>query len=351
VSAVLAGPRFGLSAVEIAFSLAYLARWLLYFGVYLVVVNTVRREHAPALATALERAALAFAAFGIAQAIFLPGFAQLVYPEDATDVRWDVQGHRLVSTLLDPNFAGAFVLLPLFPMLARLSYGERAAAWKMLLLLTAALLTISRSTFLALLVGLATIAVARGANRRLLRAAGWAALLVLPALPALVRLAASFNKFTIDGSALARAVSWLRALRVLGDNLLVGVGFNTYGFVQEFYGFEQGGRESFALDGGLLFIAVMTGVVGLALFLAIIVFAVRRSRRVWRNAAMTPWERGTALGVAAGTLALVVHSVFVNSLLLPMLMQAQWLLWGIVYVIAQPRPAAAREPAPTLVAL
>jgi hypothetical protein len=66
---------------------------------------------------------------------------------------------------------------------------------------------------------------------------------------------------------------------------------------------------------------------------------------------MTPWERGTALGVAAGTLALVVHSVFVNSLLLPMLMQAQWLLWGIVYVIAQPRPAAAREPAPTLVAL
>src|SRR5512132_2783493 len=46
-SAVWAMPRFGLSAREVLFSLAYLARWIVYFGLYLVVVNGVTRAEAP----------------------------------------------------------------------------------------------------------------------------------------------------------------------------------------------------------------------------------------------------------------------------------------------------------------
>src|SRR6185503_3667643 len=41
--ATLAGvQRFGLSALEVAGSLAYLARWLLYFALYIVVINCMR---------------------------------------------------------------------------------------------------------------------------------------------------------------------------------------------------------------------------------------------------------------------------------------------------------------------
>jgi hypothetical protein len=281
---------------------------------------------------ALERAVLLFAAFGLVQSAFLPGFAQMVYPE-ASGVEWDRQGHRLVSTMLDPNLAGALLLLPLLVQLARLSYGARVAAWRPLLLLGALLLTVSRSSMLAFAVGGLVVLAARGLSRRLLRFAGVALLLLLPAAPLLVRFAASYNKFAIDGSALARAVSWLRALTVLADNPLLGVGFNTYGFVQEAYGYDIGGRDSFALDGGLLFIAVMTGAVGLALYGWMVTLAVRRCRRLWRDATRSPDVRGVALGVAAGTVALLVHSVFVNSLLLPFTMEALWVLWGITFLV------------------
>jgi len=340
-SAVLGARRFALTGTQLVFSLAYLARWLAYFGVYVVVVNGASRDDVPALWRTYERMALAFAGFGIVQSLFLPGFAQLVFPEETTTVRWDHQGHRMVSTLLDPNFAGAFVLLPLLVLLARLTYGERVPRWKLVVLFGALLMTVSRSTVLALVAGGIVLVAVRGLNRRLAAIGGGAALAILPFVPVLVRVAASFNKLTVDDSALKRVVSWVQALTVWGDNLWLGVGFNTYGFVLPRYGFEATAmNSSFSVDGGLLFIAVMTGIVGLLFYGRMLVVIGRRCRAVWRDAARDGFERGTALGVAAGTVAIVVHSAFVNSLLLPFIMEAQWLLWGLVFVIAASRPRA-----------
>jgi hypothetical protein len=64
---------------------------------------------------------------------------------------------------------------------------------------------------------------------------------------------------------------------------------------------------------------------------------VRRCRRIWRDAAMTADDRGLAIGVAAATVALVVHSVFLNSLLYPFLMEPFWVVWGLTFVIASKR--------------
>ena len=347
-SAAIAGARYGLSGFELALSLAYLARWVAYFGLYVVVLNAVRDDDAPRLTETLTKVVLVFAAFGIVQSIFLPGFAQLVYPDDSRALTWDRQGHRLVSTLLDPNFAGALILIPLLVETARLSYGVRVPRWRLLLLLTALLMTVSRSSILALAVGGLVILAARGLNRRLLRFSGLTLLLALPFVPMLVRFAASFNKFEVDASAMARTVSWLRALTVLADNLLIGVGFNTYGFVQKAYGWEGGG-ESFALDGGLLFIAVMTGLLGVAVYSVMLGLVVRRCRRLWRDGTADPAARGIALGVGAATVALVVHSLFVNSLLLPFVMEPLWVMWGVVFLLVRAhgrRGAAALAPAP-----
>jgi O-antigen ligase len=92
----------------------------------------------------------------------------------------------------------------------------------------------------------------------------------------------------------------------------------------------------FGLDGGLLFIAVMTGVVGLTLFVAMMGLVVMRARRVWRDTTASAQERGVAVGVAAMTAAMVVHSLFVNSLLLPFLMEPLWLLWAVPFVVRRP---------------
>ena len=333
ISAVLALPRFGLSGFELAFSLAYLARWLAYFGLYVVALNLLTRRDVPGILAAFDTGVLLFALFGIIQAAFLPGFAQLVYPESVAYADWDPQGHRLVSTFLDPNYAGALLVIALLVAAGRIAAGERVPAWRVAVMLTALLLTLSRSSFLALAVGLLVVLLVRGLSTRALKIAALLALLVSPAIPRLLTFADAFNKLSVDASALARLVAWGRALRVFADNALLGVGFNTYGYVGRFYGFDTSNASAFALDGGVLFIAVMTGMVGAALYVGLLALVVLRCRRVWRDAGAGAQERGVAVGVAAVTVAMVVHSLFVNSLLLPFLMEPLWILWAVPFVV------------------
>jgi hypothetical protein len=334
-SAVWAVPRFGLTGAELGFSLAYLARWLMYFAIYMVVVNAVRLADVAAVSGTLQRVIVVFAAFGIVQAALLPGFAQLVYPESTLYVDWDPQGHRLVSTILDPNFAGGLIAIGFVLTLARLSCGVPGMGVRLAILLVALVLTVSRSSMLAAAVGALVVGAAAGLSRRVARVGAVLVLLALPALPSLLSFANAFNKLSIDASALTRVVSWLRALTVLADHWVLGIGFNTYGFVQRAYGWESGRAAfGFSLDGGLLFIAVMTGIVGLALYLAMIGRMTRHARGIWRSDGQPPEHRALAVGTVAATVALIVHSVFVNSLLLPFLMEPLWILWGLVYVVA-----------------
>ena len=351
-AALWSAQKYGLTANELVGSLAYLARWLAYAAIYVSVINVARDDDAELLWQAVERMVLAVAAFGVVQVFALPGFAQLVYPSGPNNIVWDVQGRRLVSTLLDPNFAGILMLLPLLIQLAQLAFGIRVALWKPLLLLAAILMTVSRGTIAALVVGAAMIVAVRGVSRRMLSGAAVAALVAVPFVPAFVAFAASFNKFSIDASALDRVTSWLRALTVIADNPLFGVGFNTYGYVQRAYGWEIVGLQSYTLDGGLLFITVLTGIVGLLVYATMLGLIIARCRRLWRDVGAPPRARAFALGTAAATVCLVLHSVTVNSLLVPFTMEPHWVLVGIVFLHTRARArevAAERLSAATVV--
>jgi O-antigen ligase len=239
-----------------------------------------------------------------------------------------------VSTFLDPNFAGAFIDIGLVVSLSRLVTGARVSGWKLLLLAVALVLTVSRSAILALLVGGVAILVIAGLSKRLLRAIGVAAVLVMLALPRLLALASSYHKLTVDPSALARLTSWLHGWMVLRDHWVIGIGFNTWGYVAERYGWLRSFSATFGIDGGLFFILVLTGVFGLALYLGMLWSVIRAARRVWRDPAMSPDARGLAIGAAASIPMIVVHSLFTNSLLLPFLMEALWILWAMPFVMA-----------------
>jgi O-antigen ligase len=332
-SAILAVPRFGLSGMELAYSLAYLARWLTYFGIYLVAINVLRKADVASVWGALEAMILVFAVFGIIQSLFIPGFAQVVQPEAG----WDLQGRRLVSTFLDPNMAGGLIVIGLLVVAARTSAGAAVSPWKPVVLVTALVFTLSRGSLVAFVVGGVVILAARGLSRRLLRMVAVVAVLSLPFVPALLDFARTFNKFDVGASALDKLPLYLRAIAVFADHPVVGVGFNTYGFVQRSYGWEARGVLRFGTDGGLLFIAVMTGLVGLALYIAMMGLVVLRCRRIWRDQARNAEDRGLAIGVAAATAAIVVHSIFANSLLLPLIMEPLWVLWALTLVIAPPK--------------
>ena len=336
-AALLATARYGLTAWQLVISLAYLGRWLLYFGLYVVIINVVRSADVMSVWRSLERAILVFAAFGLVQAVFIPHFAQVVYPSSRVAIDFDEQGHRLVSTVLEPNMAGAMILLVLLVQLAQLAAGERLSSWKPLLLLSALVATLSRSSFLGLMTGGIVILLVRGVSRRVLRAFAVLTLLGLAVAPRLLVFAASYNKLGIDASALTRLTSWIRALRIIADHPVIGIGFNTYAFVQESYGYVRLGNGSYSLDGGLLFIAVMTGVVGVTLFLGMLTLVVRRCRAVWRDPMAPPEWRALSTGIAASTVALCVHSVFVNSLLTPFVMEPLFILWALSFLIARDR--------------
>lgn len=333
-SAALAVPRFGLSPFELLVGLAYLARWMWYAGIYVAVVNLVRRDDALAVWSSAERMLLLFAAFGILQSAFLPGFAQLVYPNSRDYYDWDVQGRRLVSTVLEPNIAGAMLLTGFLVTISRLTTGALVARWKILVLFTALVLTLSRSTALGLIAGSAVIVLARGVSKRMIRLLLAIGALLACAAPLLLRFAAGYGKLHFDASAAARLVSWVRAWQAFRDHPVIGVGFNTFGFVLDrVYGIERLGTASYSSDGGLLFIAAMTGLLGLLLYLVMCGLVVSHCRFVWRSPAATAQERGFAIGVAATLVAMVVDSLFVNSLLTPFVMELLWVQWGLVFVI------------------
>jgi len=340
-SAIWSVFRFDLTAFELLVALSYLARWVLYFGIYIAVTNVVREGGVEKLWLALETMLIIFAVFGIMQSAFLPNFAQTVYPESREYIDWDPQGHRLVSTVLEPNIAAAMLMIGLLVQLARTSVGAPVGRWRILVVFVALTLTLSRSGALGFVAGLIVLIAARGLSRRVVRMAIVAGGLGLAFSPLLIQYAVAYSKFTfgLGSSAGARVVSWLMTLRVIADFPIFGVGFNAYKFAVRHYGSEQIGASSYAADGGLLFIMAMTGIIGLLVYCVMLGQILARCRSIWRDGTVVPAQRGLAIGAAAATVGVVVQSAFVNAILTTMVMEMLWILWGITFVIARARDA------------
>lgn len=327
ISTAFALVRYSLGVPEAAGILAFLVRWIAYFGWYPFVVSCLTADESRAAWRDVERALFAFAAFGIIQSAFLPGFAQMVH--DGGDLpTWDIQGRRLVSTILDPNFAGILIVIALLFRLSRVAEGLRESMAALIVLAVAVALTLSRSALLALATGLVVIVAARGFERRLVRLLVGGAVLVLPFLSLLTSFAAGFNKLGYDASAAQRLVPWTRALRLVGEHPLFGIGFNAIKQAQESHGWRSIGGADVSLDGGLLFVAAMTGLVGVSVYVLMLSKVLRAARTTWRDSAAPADHRAHATATAAATVAVVVHSLFVNSLLLPFVMQVLWVMWG-----------------------
>lgn len=325
VSSGVAIVRYSPGAPEALGIVAYLVRWLAYLAWYPFVAWCLTRREADDAWRYAEWAILAFGVFGIAQSAFLPGFAQMV---GSGGLEWDVQGRRLVSTVLDPNFAGILLVIALLARLARVAEGVREGAVPLVVLATGVLLTLSRSALLALAVGLVTLAVTRGLRVALVKVFLAGAVLLVPFLSLLLSFAAGFNKLGIDASATQRFVPWIQGVILVRDHPWLGVGFNAITQAQQVRGWPPIGGADGALDGGLLLVAAMTGLVGLAFFVRMLLRVVGSARRVWRNAEASREDRAHASASVAALAAVLVHSLFVNSLFLPFVMQMLWTMWG-----------------------
>lgn len=289
--------------------------------------------------------------------IAIAGFIQLeIYPdlEKLTKFGWDPHQNRLVSTWLDPNFAGGLFALMISLLLGRFIYAKGfkkklELIFIMMIFSVALVLTYSRSAYLAAGLGILTIGLLK--SRKLLIIAiilGLAAFSVLPRAQErandLIHSAQSLLFNTAenpDPTARLRIKSWDQTLLLILKKPWFGSGYNTLRSVKVQEGFVENTEVHSASgsDSSILTILATTGILGLVPFLWLYWSILATAFKTWRKKTMAIQQskinesfsgRGYGLGLLAGMIGLVGHSFFVNSLLFPHIMIFIWILAGIL---------------------
>lgn len=315
-------PRLNLGAGDNLVAALYAARWVLYFGAFLLTADAVRTEpQARRVTFTLLAVGLLVAGLGFIQLAVFPDFSSMV-PKG-----WDPHVGRLLSTWFDPNFVGGFFAFLLLVALG-IAWESRGTLRAVLLtavavLLAALLLTYSRSAYAGLLVGGGLFALLRA--RVLLVVGALAGLIVFATVPRIQERVIGVR--SVDETAQLRIVSWNNALEVFRDRPLTGVGYNAYRFAQVEYGFLTDPAEHSAggSDSSILTVAVTTGVFGLAAYGWLLAAQLATA---WSGARATGFRRGLSLGATCGLVALIVHGQFINGLLFPHLMLTTWVVLG-----------------------
>ncbi len=307
-----------LSFGETLGSSLYLIRFIEYFFLFFMALDL--SSHVPTrrkLTNIIFGAAFLIAIFGFIQLKIYPDFTQMALEEG-----WDPHQNRLLSTWFDPNFVGGMLAFVSCLAIGKLTNRQKwpkkiPLAGLLAILLMALAFTYSRSAYLALIAGVGLIGLLK--SRKLLLI-GFIACLLLVSVSSraqdrvedLYFSAKSFVTETYelpDASARLRLDSWGNALTIFKDHPLLGVGYNTYANAQARYGFmtEDTHHAATGSDSTILTILATTGILGAATYLWLIVTILWTSFHKRREP--------LALGFFCGFCGLLIHSVFVNSLL------------------------------------
>lgn len=335
----------------------YLFRFIAYVSLFFIGKEIIKTDR--------EKNNILIAVFIAAFLIAVAGFIQLaVYPDMTRleELGWDPHINRLVSTWLDPNFIGgylAFIICLALARLLNLPKNDRPPyqKWPKILLvvlittLTAALFfTYSRSAYVALAAGIITLSILRSWKILLIAAIIFAVGLgVTPR--AGERLGELYQSFTSivfntaenpDPTARLRIKAYEQTLELVAMRPLLGSGYNTLRYVKYNEGFIDTTdlHSASGSDSSLLTILVTTGILGLIPF-CILLFQILRS--LWRQIKpkIKNPDSGLPLGLLAGTIALLIHSVFVNSLLFAPIMIPLWITLAIALTPLSARGGAA----------
>ena len=323
---------FSYKPLEILFSSMYLIRWMLYGLLYFIVAKGVLDTRT--WLRGLLFSGFAVAVLGLIQYVLYPTLRNLYY------LGWDEHYYRLFSTFLDPNFVGLYISFAIFLCLYGLVRHKGKMLWVLVLsiLSGALLLTYSRSSFVSFLAGSSTLIVLLKKFKQ-----GFAVLtifiLIIFILPNRGR---DILRLTRSESALARIGNWKVSFDLFLEKPMFGHGFNTIRFLQMQRGWMSDtpfvSRSAGGLDNSFLFIAVTTGIMGLASYLMILGAMMRMGIELQRV------KGGSHLGALylSTLVAMSIHSLFVNSLFYPWILLWVWVFTGVVEnkIISDRQPGA-----------
>lgn len=318
-STVLAANFFSIS--QVITSSFFLFRFVAYFFVSVVVYNLIKKNQINNWINYLLFLGVIFSLIGFLQLLIVPDLSFL------TPYGWDPHRNRIVSSFLDPNFAGlAFVIFLSFSLPLYLYTKKNIYLAISVLLTIASVLTYSRSSYLALGTLMLVVGFAKAPKIIVLTILLFIALIITN-VQARERIVGAI---TFDETAKARVESWQKALIIFKDNILFGTGFNTYRFAQSEYGNftydnPSGGHSGAGSDSSLLLVAATTGLFGLSFFAILLVSILVLTSHALKRSYLS-------LASFSSMLAILVHSQFVNSFFFPQIMLIIWFLIGLNHV-------------------
>lgn len=291
----------------------YLIRWIFYAGIYFVIFDSVQRGklRSEKLVNWLGWAGVISAVLGLIQYVIIPDTRFL------SKYGWDDHYYRIIGTFLDPGYLGIILTLTLiiltFKLLMR---NENLILYKILWAITylSFALTYSRASYVAFLVAMLGISLLKN-NLKFFAKILFLFTVTLILLP---RPGGEGVRLERDSTIKFRIINWGHALTIAKDNLAFGVGFNTYRYAQMRYGYveertDEGLSHSAAgVDSSLLFVLATTGIPGLLIYLWF-----------WKKSLRTK-----SFLVLISGIALLVHSLFTNTLFYPWIMGWWWILLG-----------------------
>lgn len=293
-------PQYFSSSLYIVrfFSIIFLG-WLLLSGAFPSVRKNINEI--------LLLSGVALAVLGLLQFILLPDLGTM------SAFGWDPHYFRTVSTLLDPNFAGAFFVLTLILISANLGKSKNWFIYFILVYL-ALLTTFSRSSYLAFFTSFITLAFLHKSIR-----------MVIVTIILFAGLISTFFSYKTDvaqprginrtESAESRFNTWQQGIILYQAYPILGTGFNTYRYALDQFNLGDenflSGRGSSTNDSSILYVATTTGTVGLITFLFFLLSAVKNNNYY-------PLLTAAVAGV-------IIQSFFVNLLFYPFI-----LIWIIL---------------------
>ncbi len=317
---------FNLSEAQLITSFLYLLRFISYAFAYFVI-SAMDKKIKKNILTLLFIDGAIILFLGYIQYFFYPDLRNLFY------LGWDEHNHRMFSVFLDPNFTGA--LLTLFMVLIiGLAYDQiqKNNIKNIILLVIVAIftfiaifLTYSRSAMLMLFFCFGSYFVLLNKKKLILAGLGIVGVMLIALLP-------TFNKENTNllrvTSSYARLESYGNAIKVIKDRPFLGVGFNTYRYAQQSYGFRKSDTKfeshgDAGVDSSLLFVMATTGIFGFCAYIYLW-YSMIKSAFVIRGE-----DKVLANVVIASTIGIFVNSIFINSLFFPSIMLWIWVVLAI----------------------
>lgn len=204
------------------------------------------------------------AVLGLLQFIFIPDLAFLA-PSG-----WDPHYFRTVSTFLDPNFLGAYLVLTLLLFTSLRDQKKAKQSFAMTTVYLALLTTFSRGAYLAFLVAFLTLSFLKKSLKLGLLTITLFSVLML-GFQTYHQSVAAPRGINRAQSADARLDTWQQGLTLFITHPILGVGFNAYRPALREYGLadksflERHGAST--NDSSLLFVAATTGAIGLLAYI------------------------------------------------------------------------------------